>query len=402
MAERLTDNQLRNLAPPVSGNKVYYDAPNKRGNDWTPGFGLRVTAAGARSFILNYRTKDGVERRKTIGAYGTWTLLAARAEAKRLKRAIDQGADPVAEGRERLNALTVRDLCKRFLEEHVVKKRPATQRDYKSMIKIIEADLGNRKVASIEYADIDRLHRRITASGSPFRANRTVTVASKMFTLAIRWKMGRADNPCKGVERNVEEKRKRYLSPDELARLIEALDKHPNQQAADAFRLLLLTGARSGEVFAALWDQFDLDTGKWLKPGMTTKQRTEHEVPLSAPARQLLQRIRCQQDEAEKYVFPSNGKTGHITTLKKSWREVCRAAKITGLRVHDLRHSFASQLVSSGASLPLIGALLGHSNPMTTSRYSHLFDDPQRAAVERVGAIVTGKKKAPVVPLRRR
>jgi integrase len=401
MAERLTDNQLRDLAAPESGNKVYYDAPNKRGNDWTPGFGLRVTAAGARSFILNYRTKDGIERRKTIGQYGAWTLLAARAEAQRLKRAIDQGADPVAEDRERRNAETVADLCQRFLEEHVVKKRPATQRDYSSIIKTIEAELGGRKVASIEYADIDRLHRRITASGSPFRANRTVAVASKMFTLAIRWRM-RSDNPCKGVERNTEHQRKRYLSANELERLIKALDEHPNQQAADAFRLLLLTGGRSGEVFAAMWDQFDLEAGKWTKPGATTKQKTEHEIPLSAPARQLLQRIRRQQDEAENYVFPSDGKTGHITTLKKSWREVCRDAKITGLRVHDLRHSFASQLVSSGASLPLIGALLGHSNPMTTSRYSHLFDDPQRAAVERVGAIVIGKKKAPVVPLRRR
>src|SRR6516165_1518947 len=140
MAERLTDNQLRDLAAPESGNKVYYDAPNKRGNDWTPGFGLRVTAAGARSFILNYRTKDGIERRKTIGQYGAWTLLAARAEAQRLKRAIDQGADPVAEDRERRNAETVADLCQRFLEEHVVKKRPATQRDYSSIIKTIEAE----------------------------------------------------------------------------------------------------------------------------------------------------------------------------------------------------------------------------------------------------------------------
>src|SRR5262249_39994477 len=150
---------------------------------------------------------------------------------RKLKRAIDQGSDPVTEGREQRNAETVGDLCQRFLEEHVVKKRPATQRDYKSIVKVIEGELGNRKVASVEYRDIDRLHRRISTT-APYRANRAVTVASKMFSLAVRWKM-RADNPCRGIEYNPENHRERYLTADELARLTAALDRYPDQQVAD-------------------------------------------------------------------------------------------------------------------------------------------------------------------------
>jgi integrase len=128
-------------------------------------------------------------------------------------------------------------------------------------------------------------------------------------------------------------------------------------------------------------------------------------VPLSAPARALLDAIRA---EAKKplgtFVFPGAGATGHRVELKKDWRQLCKAAQIEGLRIHDLRHSFASQLVSSGASLPLIGSLLGHASTATTNRYAHMFADPQRAAVERVGAIIdnAGKPVAEPVPLPRR
>ena len=158
------------------------------------------------------------------------------------------------------------------------------------------------------------------------------------------------------------------------------------------------------------WGALDLGAGIWTKAGSTTKQKSDHVVPLSAPARQLLAEM---QDEyirlhpkkpLPQYVFPGSGDSGHVVEVKKAWRAITKAAGITGLRIHDLRHSFASQLASGGASLPLIGALLGHSNPTTTHRYAHLFDDPQRAAVERVGAIITaaGQPTEEPVPLPRR
>jgi integrase len=217
-------------------------------------------------------------------------------------------------------------------------------------------------------------------------------VCSKMFSLAVRWRM-RDSNPVRGVERNHETRRRRYLTGDELPRLVEALAAYPDPQAANIIRLLLMTGARSGEVFGMRWADIDTEQGVWTKLASSTKQKQDHTVPLSAPARMLLTEIAATQQAKGKtlgsWVFPSTkNPSGHVAGMERSWASILKQAGITGLRVHDLRHSFASELVSSGASLPLIGALLGHSNPNTTARYAHLFDDPMRKAVDRVGATI--------------
>jgi len=153
-------------------------------------------------------------------------------------------------------------------------------------------------------------------------------------------------------------------------------------------------------VLSSTWDQFDLTEGVWTKPSSHTKQKSEHRVPLSAPARKLLADMRADAEalaiekgrEVSPFVFPARGGVLRpMTEIKKTWAALCKAAKIDGVRVHDLRHSYASMLASADLSLPVIGALLGHTQPGTTARYAHLFDDPLRAATERVGAIVTGK-----------
>jgi integrase len=392
---RLTDAVVRSLPAPAHGNKITYDA----GKDAVRGFGFRVTAGQAKSFILNY-TVAGRERRFTIGGYPAWSVAAARDEAKRLRQEIDRGNDPLGAREAEREAATVAELCDRYLAEHAVRKRSA--KDDESMIRrIVRPELGSRKVASIVFADIDRLHRKVTKERGAYGANRLLALLSKMFSLSIRWQM-RVDNPAKGVERNPEERRYRYLSGDELRRLTEALAVHPSQIAANAVRLLLLTGARRGEVLGATWDQFDLETGTWVKPSSHTKQKREHRVPLSAPARQLLAEMRAEAERRAKekgrepspYVFPARAPAdGPMTEIKKSWSSLCRVADLAGVRLHDLRHTYASVLASAGLSLPVIGALLGHTQPGTTARYAHLFDDPLRAATERVAAIVTGKSE---------
>jgi integrase len=221
-----------------------------------------------------------------------------------------------------------------------------------------------------------------------------------MFNLSRRWYERqlptgervplRSDNPAKGIARNPETKRKRYLQGDELARLTAAIAGHRDKQAANIIRLLLLTGCRSGEALGARWDQFNLATGVWTKPASATKQKSEHVVPLSAAARQLLSELYVPGAE---YVFPGRAGVGHRVDLKRAWPEICKAAGIHGLRVHDLRHSYASMLVSGGQTLPVIGALLGHSSPQTTARYAHLMDDPLRKATDTVGAIIEGAGK---------
>jgi integrase len=383
MPQPLTDAVIKRLPLPDKGSRKTYD-------DTGFGFGICVTAAGARSFILRYWTKAGRQRCITIGTYPNWTVGAARIEARRLKRLVEQGADPLGDIEEARTAPTVVELCDRFQAEHLPRRRPGTAVNYELILRRhVRPYFGPRtKVAEVTVDDIEALHRKISED-APYAANRTVAVCSKMFSLAIRWGM-RADNPCRGIERNPEGQRKRYLNGDELARLVRALAAHPDRQAADIIRALLLTGARRGEVLSMRWADVDLTSGTWTKPASATKQKTEHIAPLSAPARQLLSEIAAQQKKPlGSFVFPSDSESGHVVEIKRAWRTICKAAAITGLRVHDLRHSFASQLASGGASLPLIGALLGHSNPATTARYAHLFDDPQRSAVERVGAIIT-------------
>jgi integrase len=391
MITRLTDAKVRALEVPAAGNRVHYDGDVK-------GFGARITAGGARSFILNYRA-GGRERRLTIGSFPDWSVAAAREQAKSLKRRIDVGQDPMAERHAERTAPTVAAMAERYLKEHTGKLSPRSIVENQSLLRqLILPAMGKLRAETVCRSDVEAFHRSVATKT---RANRAHSLLRRMFNLAIAWEWV-ATNPCIGVERNHEDKRERYLTPAELERLMGALAKCPNQPSANVIRLLLLTGARRGEVLSATWDQFDLGAGVWVKPAATTKQRRLHRVPLSAPARQLLAEMQAASDGGIA-LFPGRGGSEHQTDLKRFWASVCKAAKISGVRVHDLRHSYASYLASAGLSLPVIGALLGHSSPATTARYSHLLDDPLRAATERVGAIVAGatKKAGEVVPMRR-
>jgi integrase len=386
---RLTNRVVAKLPVPAQGNRLFYD-------DTVKGFACRVTDAGGRAFVINYfRKADGRERRFTIGAFPDWSVAAAREEAKRLKREIDGGADPVGAYRESRAAPTIADLAARFVQDYVPRKRPSTQRGYRQQIAThILPALGRAKVAAVTHADVDGFHHRLSAR-TPIHANRTLAVLSRMLSLSIRWGW-RVDNPCRGVDRNQEQKRTRYLSAAELKRLSAALIELEDQGAANAVRLLLLTGARRGELLAARWSDTDLKTGVWTKPAATTKQAALHRVPLSEAACQVLTEMQGQA--ASEWIFPAR-RGGHRTHIDEAWDKLRKAAGIPDARLHDLRHTFATCLASAGLSLPTIGALLGHSTAQTTLRYSHLMDDPLRAATERASALIRGEPGTVVIPL---
>jgi integrase len=390
MGTRLTDRLIWELPAPTRGNKVHYDSANNRGKDWTPGFGLRVTAGGARAFVFNYRTQSNIDRRLTIGAPPAWSTAAARAEAARLRQLVNTGQDPLGTLQTLRTAPTVGDLCNRFIAEHVPKTRPSTQQAYARMIaKSIKPAMGRCKVIDIAFADVDSLHRTVTQQLGPFAANRVRSVLSKMFSLAIRWRM-RTDNPVRGVERNQELPRVRYLTADELARLSAVLADYRDRQAVNVIWLLLLTGARKTEMLTARWADIDLKQALWIKPGHAVKQKTEHRVVLSSAAVKILTAIRHDALGEQEWVFPvrpaSRERRGSI---EAAWIHIRKAAQLPNVRLHDLRHTFASLAVSDGASLPVIGSLLGHTVPATTARYSHLLDSPLRHVAERVGAMLS-------------
>jgi integrase len=384
MGQRLTDRIVNGLPAPATGNKVYYDAPNSQGTGWIPGFGARVTAGGHRTFIFNYRTRDGRDRRLTIGAPPAWTTEAARREAADLRLRVNKGEDPQKTKAEERGAPTVGDLVDRYAREHAAGKRTAF--DIVSMASEVKREIGARKVAAVTTDDIRKLHRKITDRGARYRANRTLSIAHRMFELAVEWGW-RESNPCKKITRNREEQRERYLSADELARLNAALAAHPDQEAANLFRLALLTGCRVGELLKADWAEFDLDAGTWVKPPTNTKTSRTHRIPLSAPARSLLAQMK--RVAIGNAVFPDKAPT----SIRRRWLAICAAAGIKGLRIHDLRHSYASAAINADVPLEVVGRLLGHAGLATTQRYAHLRDETLARATEKVGKALSGGLK---------
>jgi integrase len=241
---------------------------------------------------------------------------------------------------------------------------------------------------------------------TPYRANRVLALLSHMFSKGMEWKWVK-ENPVKGVERYQEHKRERWLKDDELKRLHEALNKYPDQKAANALRLIALTGSRKGEVLKATWEEFDVERGVWTKPSHHTKQKKLEHVPLSATVLTLLRGMK--PEEAKGPLFPGRDGKSARAGLRKPWTQVCKAAglaeaiivqgkrrKITRyrplVRVHDLRHTFASHLVSKGTSLQIVGKLIGHTQASTTMRYAHLADGALRDAANDFGKIFDGAK----------
>ena len=371
---RINETFTKKAEAPTSGNKLYRD-------DELTGFALRVTAAGARSFVLNY-TIHHRERRLTIGTYPVWTAAAARDEARKLRRQVDQGLDPLELRNDTHNAPTVQDLWEEYERVHLPTLAPRSAQDQASMWrKYILPQLKHVRLEVLTSRQVDALHTKVGTVGTT-RANRVIEVLRKALNLAIRWGWITV-NPAQGFRRNPEHSRERYLKPDEYARVFLALDAMPHQMAADAIRLLAMTGARRGEVLSLEWEDLDLELGLWNRPAAKSKDRKRKRVTLSNVALALLDRLKV--PGAQGHVFTTaTGRPMH--DLKRPWVWLKEHAALPDLRIHDLRHSFASVLISGGETLETIGKLLGHSQHQTTLRYAHLMDDPMRRAANRFSA----------------
>ena len=398
MREKLTDRLTKTLTP-----GLYWDthpaAPD--------GFLLQVTPAGARTYRLNYRRlSDGKERRLTVGSVADYpSIAAAREKAAELRRTIREGRDPLGEREEHRAAPTIADLAARYVEEELPRLAPSSQAAYRSAIdrRILPA-LGDRKVSTVTRDDVVKLHRTVgdernavTGENKKRGANAAIGMLSILLNKAVEWNL-REDNPVRFVKRHPEHGRERYLSPEEFERLFQVLDRFQSQFAdtCDATRLAMLTGARRGEILSMQVTDIDLAAAVWVKPAARTKQRRPHRVPLPAEAVELLQRrlgehetrgavVRLRRDD---FVFEDGNNKDHVSRFEYEWRQIRAAAGLEDCRFHDLRHSYASLLVGQGLSLPIIGAMLGHSKPATTARYAHLADAPLREAAAIVGKFV--------------
>lgn len=383
-SRKLTKSSVETL-PAAGIDVIYWDT-------LLPGFGVRVKPNSTRSYVVQYRNRQtGRSRRMTIGRHGPlMTFAQAKEIAKGLLSDVVRGKDPVAEGKAYKEAPSVADLAEQFLVSHAVpKKRPSSvKNDEASLRRFILPKIGTRKVDEVSGRDVQQIHTGLRKT--PYLANRTLALLSTMFELSVRWGY-RPDNPAKGIAKFHEEKRDRWLSDKELARLLAALDEHPNCMAANVIRFQLLTGARIGEVLSAKWENIDFERGVWTKPSHHTKQkRTEH-LPLSGSALRLLSGMRDGAGNHSAFLFPGRDPAKPISDLKRFWKSVTATADLQDYRIHDNRHTHASHLVSSGMSLAIVGRLLGHTNPMTTQRYAHLADDPLRAAADVFGKKMSGE-----------
>ena len=370
------------------------------------GFSITIYPSGNRAFTLDYRIA-GRQRRMTIGRWPEWNTVAARERAKELRRDIDEGIDPLSLRATSREAPRVNDMITRYLAEHTPHLAARNAADQHTIMhKLVAPDWGSKLVTEITTTDVEKLLTKIAAGRArpskakpnnrarklqgpkptPVRANRAGEVLRKMFTLAIGWGM-RNDNPASGFRRRIENERERFLTPEEIGRLAKALDAAKDQRAAGIIRLCMLTGARSGEVRQARFEQFNLDLGSWSKPAATTKQRKIHRIPISGDVAAIVRQRALLVPRGNPWLFPGDTPGQPVKDIRRFWIGIQTEAKLPDVRIHDLRHTFASLLVSGGASLEMIGKLLGHTQMQTTQRYAHLMDSPLRDGVNAVANI---------------
>jgi integrase len=388
-------------AKPVSDREVFrWDAELR-------GFGLRVKPTGVKSYIIQYRTRTGISRRMTIGQHGVLTPEEARREAKvQLGRAA-KGDDPAADKANARDGLSFATFTERYLFDHAAtKKKPSSVRmDRINLNKHILPILGRRRLDTIGRADVVRLHHSMR--DTPGAANRCLALLSKMMSLAERWgERPDGSNPCRHVEKYREHKRDRFLSADELARLGAAcLRCEKDEKLGPSFlalvHLLIFTGARLSEIQKAQWDWVDFKAGVIRLPDSKTGAKT---IMLPTPALDALARLA--RVDGNPYIITGEGNR-YLVNVWKPWAVLCALAGLKDVRLHDLRHSFASIGAAGGMSLNVIGGLLGHRQTQTTSRYAHLAADPLKTAANRIAAAIATTMNpkhvgAEVVPLKRK
>ena len=396
-------------------------------DDALAGFGVAAFPSGKKAYVAQYR-QNGRSRRSNIGEHGRLTPDEARSEAKKLLGVVETGADPIEARREARAVRTFGEVAEDFMCLHVAAKRKGrTEASYREVLeKHVFPVIKSRRIIDVRRAEMAALHNALRTT--PSAANRALAVVSSVWNWAARREeVGAGSNPCSGIERFAERGRERFLTTNELARLGAALaegetiglpyeidEEKPKAKhapkadkrrvkldpfAVAAVRLLILTGARLREILDARWQHVDIERGVIF---LTDSKTGRKPVYLSAAALEVLAGL--PRIEGNPHVIPGEKAGQPKADLKKPWAAVKKAAGLEGVRLHDLRHSFASFGAGASPGLPIIGELLGHSQAATTHRYAHLDADPMRRAVETIGATIStamgGKKGGEVVNLK--
>jgi integrase len=381
-------------------------------DDALAGFGVGVFPTGRKVYVAQYR-QNGRSRRANLGEHGRLTPDEARSLAKKLLGVVETGADPIEARREARAVRTFGEVAEDFLRQHVAAKRKSrTEASYRETLeKHVYPAIKSRRIVDVRRSNMAKLHSAMEAT--PSAANRVLAVVSSVWNWAARRdEVGVGANPCLGIERYAENARERYLTSEEFSRLGDALrlaettglewavdetkpkaNRAPKPEnrartldpfAVAAIRLLILTGARLREILHARWDYVDFERGLLLLPDSKTGRKP---VYLSAATLSILSAL--PRIEGNSHIIAGAKDGEPRADLKKPWAALTKAAGLEGVRLHDLRHSFASIGAGASMGLPVIGKLLGHSQAATTHRYAHLDADPLRRAVDTIGATIS-------------
>jgi len=393
-----TKPKLEALREPKQGERIVYHDTHKNAG----GLQLRHTST-TKTFFIQKRV-EGKPERVTIGKFPDMSIENARKEAARLSSLIAQKINPNTDARALKSETTLQELFDEFLK-HRRNKRGAflsekTKRSYRSDFKLYLSKWGKRKLSQFKDTDFGKLHADI-GKAHPATANRVIRVASSLFGYAAEKKLFKGANPVQGIRQFPEIKRDRFLQSDELPAFFKSLTEEPNDTLRDYFLISLLTGARRSNVQEMQWSQINLERAEWRIP--TTKNGEPQTVALSPEAVEIL---RNRDYSKSPFVFPGEGKTGHLVEPKKAWRRVLDRAGIDNLRIHDLRRTLGSWQAKTGASLVIVGKSLNHKSPSTTAIYARLDLDPVRESVERAtGAMLAAgglKATGEIIPMTKR
>lgn len=352
------------------------------------GFGAR-RQLGAPSYFVQKKV-HGRLKWITIGAHGSpWTPETARREAGRLMMSMASGRDPTEEVRAKRARRTIREISADFLADHGPRLKPRTLAEYERLFeKFINPKFGRKTLFEVARGDVASFHTSMRQT--PSQANFALTAFSALYSWAEELKLTPPNsNPCRGITRFKHKTIERYLSAEEMAKVCSVLDQMEasgavNRFALAAIRLLILTGARRSEILTLRWQDVDLPRRRICLPDSKTGQKTIHLNDGAVAVLQALPRL-----QGNPYVIPGHVTGSHLTNLYTTWALVRATAGLPDVRIHDLRHSFASLAVGAGASLPMIGKLLGHASPRTTARYAHLTDATLHELNQRVGDLIT-------------
>ena len=362
-----------------------------------PGFGVRVHPSGSKVYMVHKRS-GGKSRRVTIGRHKVWSLEAARREAGEIIARLKKGEMPGRPGADSPSATgpTIAELAEQYMTDHVaVRCKPTTARACRHILeKFLLPKFGARRFGDITPDEVASLHYRL--SETPIMANQVISLLSRLFhKAAASGDAPAGGNPCRFIKKYPTRSRERFLSEQEFERLGAVLReletaRRISTSAAVALRLLMLTGCRRNEILTLRWEDVDLEHDELRLRDAKTGARA---VPLSPTARQVLAALPRQPDNP--WIISGRGPGTRLANLNASWLVVRKEAGLDDVRIHDLRHSFASRALALGESLPMIGKLLGHRQVQTTARYAHLARHSVKAAALRIEDSLAADMDAP-------